>query len=112
MQNHFSTSIHHKGYIYGFDNAFIKCIDANRGTEKWKHRGLGKGSLVLADNHLIILGENGKLVIAEARSSGFDPKNSVQAVDGTCWTAPSVADGRLYIRNQHEMVCLDLRHGS
>jgi len=112
MKNHFSTSIHHKGYIYGFDNAFLKCIDANTGAEKWKHRGLGKGSLVLADSQLIILGENGKLVTAAARSSGFDPNSSVQAVDGKCWTAPSVANGRLYIRNQHEMVCFDLRQGS
>ena len=54
LKNHFSTSIYHEGYVYGFDNAFLKCIDANTGTEEWKHRGLGKGSLVLADNLVIL----------------------------------------------------------
>ena len=31
MKNHFQDSIYHDGHLYGFDNAFLKCIDVSTG---------------------------------------------------------------------------------
>ena len=108
MKNHFSSSVLHAGYLYGFDNAVLKCINANTGEEAWKTRGFGKGSLIFADGHLIVLGESGNLALVEATHTEYKEKAQGQVFDGRCWTTPTLSGGRLYLRNEDEMVCLDL----
>ncbi len=108
MKNHFNTSVLHENYIYGFDNRILKCIDAKTGEDKWKTRGFQKGSLLFVDGHLIVLGERGRLALVEANPSEYKEKASVQILNGKCWTMPTVTGGRLYLRNQKEMLCLDV----
>ena len=107
MQNHFATSVLHEGYIYGFDQAFLKCINANTGEEAWSARGFNKGTLILADGHLIVLGERGNLALVEATSEEYRKIAETQVLSGRCWTAPSLSGGKLYLRSSQEMVCLD-----
>ena len=109
MKNHFNSSVLQGDYLYGFDNAILTCIAVNTGEEQWRHRGFGKGSLLLADGCLIILGEGGKLALVEANPNEYREKARFQLFDDKCWTVPTLADGKLYLRNQKEMVCLDLR---
>lgn len=109
MKNHFNSSVLQGDYLYGFDNAILTCIEVDTGEEQWRHRGFGKGSLLLADGCLIILGEGGKLALAEATSGEYREKAGFQLFDDKCWTVPTLAGGKLYLRTQKEMVCLDLR---
>lgn len=108
MKNQFSSSVLHENYLYGFDNSILKCIEADTGEEQWKTRGFGKGTVLLADGHLIILSDRGKLGLAEATPAGYIEKVSAKVLSGLCWTAPTLADGRLYLRNEEEIVCLDM----
>ena len=108
MKNQFASSVLHENYLYGFDNSILKCIEANTGEEQWKSRGFGKGTVILADGHLIILSDRGKLGLAEATPAGYIEKASTKVLNGLCWTAPTLADGKLYVRNEQEMVCLDM----
>ena len=109
FKNHFSSSVLHGGHLYGFDNATLKAIDAMTGEQAWAKRGLGKGSLILADGHLLVLSDRGVLVSIEATPEAYTEKSRVQAIDGKSWTAPSLAHGKLYLRNHNEMVCYDLK---
>jgi outer membrane protein assembly factor BamB len=108
MKNHFNSSVLHEGYLYGFDNAILKCIEANTGANQWEARGFGKGSLTLADGHLIVLGEEGKLGLIEVSPEAYKEKASAQVLEGRCWTVPTLAGGKLYLRNGKEMICLDV----
>jgi outer membrane protein assembly factor BamB len=108
MENHFNSSVLNQGYIYGFDNAVLKCIEASTGTEKWKQTGFGKGSLILADNRLIVLGERGQLALVEATPSQYKEVARTQIIEGKTWTMPSLAGGKLYLRDQKEILALDL----
>lgn len=108
MRNHYSSSVVHDGTIYGFDNATLKAISVDDGKLAWAKRGLGKGSLMLADGHLLVLSDGGKLLAVEATPDQYIEKGSVQALDGKCWTAPVLSGGRLYLRNHTEMVAFDL----
>lgn len=105
MKNHFSTCILHEGKLYGFDMAFLTCLDFASGRREWKQRGFGRGSLTLADGKLIILGENGKLALARPDGTRYEEISSFSAFDGRCWTMPVVSDGRLYLRGPGELVC-------
>lgn len=109
LKNHFSSSVLYEGHIYGFDNASLKCLVAETGEQKWVQRGYGKGSLVAADGLLYVLSDQGQLVLAEATPEGFREKGKVQVLEGKTWTAPALSHGRLYLRNDKEMVVLDVR---
>jgi outer membrane protein assembly factor BamB len=110
MRNQFSSSVYHEGHIYGFDNATLKCLDASTGEERWAAReGFGHGSLTLADGHLYVLGDRGKLALVEATPDGFREKGVRQVLKGKCWTVPTLAGGRLYLRNEKQLVALDVR---
>jgi outer membrane protein assembly factor BamB len=109
MENHFNSSVLYQGNIYGFDNAILKCIDASTGAEKWKQSGFGKGSLILADGELIVLGERGQLALVEANPASYVEKAKTQAMQGKTWTMPALADGKLILRNQKEIVALDFK---
>ncbi len=108
FKNHFQTSVYFEGHLYGFDAGSLKCIDAASGEMSWGKRGLGKGSLIIADGLLIILGERGQLVLAKATPESWQELASAQIFEDKSWTPPALADGRLYLRNQFEMVALDL----
>jgi outer membrane protein assembly factor BamB len=109
MRNLLNSSVLHDNYIYGFDIGILKAIDAATGEEKWKARGFERGSLIAADGKLIVLGEQGKVALVEATPSGYRERGSAQILQGKTWTAPTLAEGRLFVRNQSEMVSLDLR---
>ncbi|MDZ7365155.1 MAG: PQQ-like beta-propeller repeat protein [candidate division KSB1 bacterium] len=108
MANHFSSSVLLNNHLYGFDEGLLTCLDLATGKTKWQQRGFQKGSLLLADGHLIVLGEYGNLALVEATPDGYKEKSSVQILKGKCWTMPTLANGRLYLRNQSEMLCLEV----
>ncbi len=111
MKNHFGTSVLVGDYLYGFDNAILKCIEARTGKEQWKHRGYGKGALIYADGHLLLLSDNGRLALARATPEGFKEKAGAQVLTGKSWTVPTLANGRVFVRDMRKIVCLDLREG-
>jgi outer membrane protein assembly factor BamB len=108
MKNVINQSVYYDNHIYGFDNNKLACVDVETGEKKWEIRGFQRGSLIAADGHLIVLGERGKLALVEISPVEFKEISSVQIFDGICWTSPSLANGKLYLRNHEEMVCFDL----
>lgn len=108
LKNKFSSSIQVGDTIYGFDNETFKAIDLATGKDRWRHRGLGHGSLIFADGHFIVLGEKGTLALVEASPESYKEKASVGFFDGKCWTAPTLVGNRLFLRDEQQLVSLDL----
>ena len=111
LGSHHATPILHAGNLYGFDdrNGIFKCVDFATGEERWEAREVGKGNIVLADGQLIVINEEGELLLAPVSPEGFRPTAQARVLRGTCYTAPSLADGRLYLRSDGELVCISLR---
>jgi outer membrane protein assembly factor BamB len=105
MKNDFSSSCYYKGYLYGFNVASLQCIDPATGEKKWVKRGYGKGSLINIGDKLVILSDKGRLVYAEAQPEAYKEISAFDALEGRCWTAPSYASGRLYVRNLTHVAC-------
>jgi len=113
LRNHFSTSVAYGGRIYGFDNATLKCLDAATGEQLWAQRGgFGKGSLIYADGQLIVLTEQGKLLLVKATGEAYWEKGALELFDERTWAPPTLADGHLYVRSASSLVGLDLRAAS
>jgi outer membrane protein assembly factor BamB len=108
MKNKFSSSVLHGGHLYGFDEKTLKCVDVANGETVWRARGLGHGSLVYADGRLIVLGDEGTLVLIDATPEAYRERGRAQPLGGRTWTVPSLSGGKLYLRDQSEVVSLDL----
>lgn len=105
MKNDFSSSLYYEGHIYGFNVAALQCISAETGEKKWTKRGLGKGTLILVDDKLLVLSDKGKIVQVKATPEAYTEQGGFQALEGKSWTAPSFSGGKLYVRNLTEMAC-------
>ena len=116
MRNHFNNSILWDDHLYGFDGnsnlgriVHLTCLDFRTGEVKWKHQGLGCGSLIVADGKLLILSEDGELVVAEANPEEYKELARSSLLGGRCWTVPTLIDGRVYARNADgKLVCAEV----
>jgi outer membrane protein assembly factor BamB len=110
MRNHVNSCVLVNGYLYGYDENELKCLDWKTGEVKWKTGDYGKGSLMYADGKLILYGQNGKLGIAEASPDAFKEIEHFQALSGKdTWAPPVLANGRIYLRSLEKMVALDVK---
>jgi outer membrane protein assembly factor BamB len=109
MNNNFSSSVLHDGFIYGLDGSILACIDASTGELKWKGGRYGSGQLLLAGAHLIVVTEQGELALVRADPAAHQEITRFAAIEGTTWNHPAMSDGILLIRNTEEMAAFDLR---
>jgi outer membrane protein assembly factor BamB len=115
MQNHWATCIHVDGNLYGAhgrheSEARLRCIELASGKVRWTGgRGLGRASMILVEKHFIALGERGQLALIEMSPDHYTEKYRVQCLGYPSWSPPVLANGRLYVRDETTLLCLDLR---
>ncbi len=108
MRTHFNNAVYHNGHVYGFSNSTLECLRSEDGERMWRKRGLGKGSLIVVGDKLLVLSDKGGLFVVAATPDAYKELASFQALEGKSWTSPTFADGKLYVRNLEEMACYDL----
>ncbi len=74
----------------------------------WRARGHGQGSLLYADDHLIVLGDRGSLTLVKLSPGEYLQVSRAQVFRGRTWTAPTLANGILYLRDEQELVALEI----
>ena len=112
MKLMFVNAIRVGDYVYGtdggFGTAFLTALDVNTGEAVWQERGFGRSSLVYADGKMIILDEDGDLVLGRLSPEGFSTLGRVHIFDTTSWTVPTLVGTTLYARDREKIVALDL----
>lgn len=115
LKNQFNSSVLIGDHLYGIDGdqnsrCSLKCVKFADGKVAWEEKSIGFGSLMAADGRLIILTEKGELVIAGINPEKFDEQTRVQVLSGRCWSAPVLANGRLFVRNAPgKVLCLEAK---
>jgi outer membrane protein assembly factor BamB len=111
MQNHHGGMVLLDGYLYGFNNAILTCLEFATGKVMWRHRSVGKGAVTAADGHLYIVSENQVVGLAEASPTGYRETGRFTIRDQglPSWAHPVVAGGRLYVRDQGTLTSYDVR---
>ncbi len=110
MKNHFNNAVLVGDHLYGFDNATFKCLSVATGEQVWAFRSLGKGSVLAADGDLlIVLSDTGTLLLVKATPDAYTELARFRAMEGKAWTAPTLANGRLYLRDDDEIVALEMK---
>ncbi|OFW36044.1 MAG: hypothetical protein A3F70_19190 [Acidobacteria bacterium RIFCSPLOWO2_12_FULL_67_14] len=114
LTNHYATSIHHEGHLYGFHGRqefgqSFRAVELRTGKVRWSEERFLAGTVTLAGDRLVILRERGELVIAPASPDGFRPLARAQILPPTVRAYPALSDGFLFARNEDTLVCVDLR---
>jgi hypothetical protein len=72
--------------------------------------GLGKGAFTVADGLAYILSEKGQLILAKLTPEKMEKIAEVNGLVGPrCWTMPVIANGKLFIRDESKLLCLDVK---
>ena len=76
LSNHYATSVYAGGYLYGFHGRqefgqSFRAVEFQTGKVRWSQDRFGAGSVTLAGNRLLILRENGEMVLAAASPGWF-----------------------------------------
>lgn len=122
LQCHWSTPIHHDGYIYGCSgrhtaNGALRCIELATGKIMWSQPRLTRSSLLMVDGHFICQSEDGIVRLLKVNPEKYeeisrmevkDPKTGDLLLDYPCWAAPVLVNGLLYLRGEGILVCLEL----
>ncbi|MCA9193272.1 MAG: PQQ-like beta-propeller repeat protein [Planctomycetales bacterium] len=97
------------------------------GTRLWTsgqplgERPVNNGTAFLVKNgeHFYMFTEQGELVIAQVNRNGYQEVDRAKVIEPTnnafgrpvVWSAPAFANGRMYVRNDNECVCVELTAG-
>ncbi len=104
----FNDFVHHSGSLYGLEMGRLVCLDAATGKERWRSGSYGAGQVLLAGDKLLVQAEDGHLVLVQASPDGLEEVAAREALGDKTWNHPVIANGRLFVRNDRELVCFDL----
>ena len=134
MSNDVCSSVLVDGHIFGFDikdvqskthrpsRGTFRCIDFQSAEETWSV-GTGRprrssnadeyandvlqSGIIVADGKLIILNELGELILLKADSKQCVELARCTVLGGELtWTPPCLSNGRVFVRNQSQAVCV------
>ena len=112
MRLHHGTAIRIGDYVYGssgdFGPAFLAAVNVKTGEIAYQDRSFPKSNLLLAEGKLIILDEDGNLALATATPTELKVISKVSVMKHLAWTAPTLVGTKLYLRDRHTIMALDL----
>lgn len=121
MALHWNTPIEHNGYLYGSSGyhspeAELRCVEWKSGKVLWSEPGMLRSSLLLIEDTLVCLSEDGTLRLIRATPDRYEElaKWELTAASGRplltepAWAAPALARGLLYLQGADRLVCLKL----
>ena len=90
--------------------ADLRCLDPANGKELWKKENLGYfhfAVMAIADGKVLILDDAGNLILAQVTRKGYQELAKAKVCHGT-FNSPALANGRLFVRDNVEVICLEL----
>jgi outer membrane protein assembly factor BamB len=115
LRSEWQTPLLLDGYLYGMDNVggagpitHLTCVKADTGERAWQKPRFGKGNLIAADGKLFLSTMEGELVVLRATPEKYDEIGRAVVI-GPTRQAPALCGGLLYLRDDEEIVCLDVR---
>jgi len=112
MKIHHGNAVAVGGTVYGssgdFGPSFFAAIDAQTGKLAWRERGIAKATCLHANNKLIILDEDGQLLLADPTPKKLEIRSKFQLCERNAWTVPTLVGHTLYVRDRKTITALDL----
>ena len=114
LATQYCTPIVIDGHLYAIDGRddgppgdFV-CIEAATGRVAWRERAFGYGTLLSADGKLVVAKTDGGIVLVRPSPEGLRVLSRARPLSGTLRALPAIASGRLFIRDDSTLVCLEV----
>lgn len=128
-----ATPLIKDGFAYGIGyngrgQGVMRCTELATGAMKWsKGDWLAKKPVAFATAFIVRNGEKyflfndiGELMIGKLTPDGFEELDRAKLLEPTSvargrdvvWSHPAFADGKMFVRNDQEIICVDLRKPS
>jgi hypothetical protein len=127
LETHWTTPIYHDGCLYALSgrnepDARFCCVEFKTGQlmwdrdERWAPHSTpqpnvyGRGSAILADGKLIVLGEGGLLGLFQLNPKQPEELSrwQVPQLHYPCWAAPVLSRKKLYLRSEDHLICFNV----
>jgi outer membrane protein assembly factor BamB len=109
---HFGNGLRLGERVYASNGDFgaapFVAVDIKSGDTVWRDRSVARSTLIAAGDKLLILDEDGMLTLATAGDAGLTVLARATVLSGRAWTAPTLGGTTLFLRNNAEIVALDL----
>lgn len=116
LSSQYTTAVYRQGYLFGVDGredvggANLRCLDAATGKVEWSEEGFGVAHLILAEDKLLIIRNDGQLQLAAADPSAFKSLAQATLTRGKLRALPALSNGRLVVRTiaangKSEVIC-------
>ncbi len=114
LSNHYATSVARDGFVYGFHGRqeygpSLRCIELRTGQARWSEENFGAGTVLLASDKLLVLKEDGQLLVVNASPVRYQEMGRAQILANGVRAYPALAGGFLYARSKDKLVCVDVR---
>ncbi len=115
MLINFSSPVVVGDHLYGLGPAKnLVCIDLASGELAWEKTaftqtdgGRAEAAFLVMGRNILVLTDGGELVLFAADPKEYQEVSRTQAC-GKTWCNPAYADGRLYLRDNRELLCVEL----
>ena len=109
---HFGNAVRLGRYVYtsngDFGAAPFAAVDVTTGDMIWRDRGVGRSTVIAAGDKLIILSEDGQLVLATPTEQGLTVHGRATLLKETAWTVPTLSGTKLYLRDREQIMAVEL----
>lgn len=113
MRVHYGNAVRLGDFVYAssgdFGTAPLTAVNVKTGKVAWRDRSIARASFVAAEGRLIILDEDGALILATPTPEGLQVHARTELLKSNAWTVPTLAGTRLYVRDRKSLMALELK---
>jgi outer membrane protein assembly factor BamB len=96
------------GHAYALSDGVLECVEIATLKPTWKKGRYGHGQVLGVSDKVLVLGENGELVLVAADPAEFRELGKIQALHSKTWNNLCLTGKLLLIRNAEEAACYEL----
>lgn len=108
LKSKFANIVSRDGFAYGLDDGILTCVDLATGKRRWKRGRYGHGQLLLVGVNLLVMAEQGDVVLVRANPEAHDELARMPVFEDKTWNPPALAGRYLLVRNDREAACFRL----
>ncbi|MEC8973986.1 MAG: PQQ-binding-like beta-propeller repeat protein, partial [Verrucomicrobiota bacterium] len=115
LSSQYASVMHRDGFLYGTHGRAdvppvpaLRCVELATGNVRWSMDDFGDCLMLLCGDRLLALMESGELVLGQATPAGWREISRAQVLGSGARSQPALANGRLYIRDRNQLVCIEV----
>ena len=115
LSSQYTSVMHRDGFLYGTHGRAdapptpaLRCVELATGKVRWSEDDFGDCLMMLCGDRLLALMETGELVLGQASPAGWKEISRAQVVGSGARSQPALANGRLFVRDRNQLVCLEM----